>query len=235
MDTKVDQAIIKPDRREQPAYPLAEAARYLKLPVATLRSWVVGRHYPRVDSTESFFSPLIEVTETKPLYLSFWNLIEAHVLRSLRMQHRISIKQVRQAIEYAEKELSISRLLISKDLRAHAGEVFLDRYGELISLSKSGQLAMRRVLEEHLGRVEWDQWMFPIRLYPFISELDKKDRPIVIDPNISFGRPIVARAGISTAVIAKRIDAGESVEELADDYDLNFEEIESSILYERAA
>jgi hypothetical protein len=37
------------DIRNQPAYGPAEAARYLRLPIATLRSWVVGRAYPKAD------------------------------------------------------------------------------------------------------------------------------------------------------------------------------------------
>ena len=44
--------------RDQPAYGVAEAARYLKLPAATLRSWVVGRAYPSGESVATF-RPLI--------------------------------------------------------------------------------------------------------------------------------------------------------------------------------
>jgi len=83
MNAQTEQAPTKRDRREQPAYPLAEAARYLKLPVTTLRSWVVGRPYPKAGSVEHFH-PLIKAAQAKPLLLSFWNLIEAHVLLSLR-------------------------------------------------------------------------------------------------------------------------------------------------------
>lgn len=234
MDTKTDQTITKPDRREQPVYPLAEAARYLKLPVATLRSWVVGRPYPKAGSVERFH-PLIKAPESKPPLLSFWNLIEAHVLRSLRTEHGVEIREVRQAIRYAEHELGLERLLLHKDLHTHAGDVLLEQYGRLISLNKSGQFAMRRLMEEHLRRVEWDQWMFPIRLYPFVSSSIGIDRPIAIDPTIAFGRPIVLRAGISTGIIADRIDVGESVEDVADDYDLGINEVEQAILYERAA
>ena len=41
----------KQDIRNQPAYTLAEAARYLKVAPATLRSWVVGRSYERTGGT----------------------------------------------------------------------------------------------------------------------------------------------------------------------------------------
>jgi len=75
-----------------------------------------------------------------------------------------------------------------------------------------------------------------VRLYPYLDSTHRAvDRPIAIDPHIAFGRPIVRRAGVSTAAIADRIDAGESVESLADDYDLSRDEIEQAVLYSRAA
>jgi uncharacterized protein (DUF433 family) len=168
------------------------------------------------------------------LLLTFWNLIEAHVLRSLRTEHGVSIKALRQALSYAQQSEQIDRLLLSKDLRTNAGKLFLEKYGELIELSASGQLAMRKLFEEHLKRVEWDEWQFPVRLYPFVSgEADR--RPIAIDPKIAFGRPVVLRVGVSTGVIADRIDAGESPVDLAEDYGLSVSEIEEAIVYERAA
>jgi uncharacterized protein (DUF433 family) len=221
------------DLRDQPAYALAEASRYLKLPTATLRSWVVGRPYPKADGV-AHSRPLIHPPNKSPLLLSFWNLIEAHVLRSLRTEHGVSIKAVRQALSYAERTEKINRLLLSKDLRTDAGRLFVDKYSELIDLSASGQLAMRKLFEEHLKRVDWEDWQFPVRLYPFVSGQSER-RPIAIDPKIAFGRPVVLRAGISTGAIATRIDAGESVQALAEDYDLRPEEIEEAVLYERAA
>ncbi len=223
------------DLRNQPAYALAEAARYLKLPAATLRSWVAGRPYPKAEGMGRF-QPLIHPPRKQPSMLSFWNLIEAHVLRSLRTDHGVSIRALRQALSYAERKLDIQRLLLRRELRTDAGRVFLDRYGELIELSASGQLAMRQLLEEHLKRVEWDAWRFPVRLYPFPSVgATSAEKPIVIDPKIAFGRPVVIRAGVSTAAIAERIDARETVEELAADYGLSATEIEQAVLFEHAA
>ena len=235
MDVKARKPTEKTDRRDQSAYGLAEAARYVKLPVATLRSWVAGRAYPKAKGAVGQFRPLIHPPRRQPPVLSFWNLIEAHVLRSLRTEHGVSLKAMRQAVVYAERRLSINRLLLRKELRTDAGRLFLDRYGELIELSASGQLAMRKLFEEHLKRVEWDEWQFPVRLYPFVSADTLAPRTIAIDPKIAFGRPIVARAGVSTAAIAGRIDAREATAEVAKDYDLTVEEVEQAVLYERAA
>jgi uncharacterized protein (DUF433 family) len=221
--------------RDRAAYTLTEAARYLRLPTATLRSWVLGRQYPTTEGGAQF-PPLIKPASLQPSLLSFSNLIEAHVLRSLRTEHGVSVKDLRTALSFAQQALGIDRLLLRQELRTDAGRVFLDRYGELIDLSASGQLAMRKLLEEHLKRVDWDEKSFPVRLYPFVSGFaSNEDRPIAIDPQIAFGRPVVVRNGVSTASIAERIDAGESVEDIAADYDLGQAEVEQAALYERAA
>jgi uncharacterized protein (DUF433 family) len=230
-----DRAADAAEIRNQAAYGLAEAARYLRLPVATLRSWVAGRDYP-TGRGKGKFHPLIRPADRgPPPQLSFWNLIEAHVLRSLRSEHGVALKELRSAIEYAQRTLKIDRLLLREDLRTHAGDVFLEHYGKLLKLNASGQLAMRKLFEEHLKRVEWDQWKFPVRLYPFVSSDVSAPKPIAIDPAIAFGRPVIARVGVSTGTIAERLDAGESVEALAKDYDLQQAEIEQAVVYERAA
>ena len=228
-------AASKLDRRTQPAYPLAEAARYLRLPIATLRSWVLGRPYETTVGSRRF-QALVQPAGRRPPLLSFRNLIECHVLRALRTDHRVPLREVRQAVTYAEKELQIKDLLLRKDLLAGAGSLFLERYGALIELSASGQIAMRHLLVAHLRRVEWDEDQIPVRLYPFVtSDALGLERPIAIDPAVAFGRPILVEHGITTAILAERVDAGESVDALAADYNVSAAEIEQAILYERAA
>jgi uncharacterized protein (DUF433 family) len=229
------EATANVDARIQPAYSLSEAAHYLRLSSGTLRSWMIGRPYPTTEGPRTF-APLLQPARKSPPTLSFWNLIEAHVLRALRTEHGVPVPAVRKALRYAEKELGIEKLLLRRDLMTDAGRIFLERYGELIDLSNSGQLAMRRVLETHLKRVDWDARSLPARLYPFLSsDAAAEDRPIAIDPTIAFGRPVVKRLGVSTEAIAGRLDAGESVADIAADYDLTESEVEQAVLYERAA
>jgi uncharacterized protein (DUF433 family) len=224
----------KADVRHQPAYTLAEAARYLKSPQATLRTWVVGRSYPVADG-QGRFKALIKPARGKPPLLSFYNLIEAHVLRALRTEHGVSIKALRDSIAFAERALKVDRLLLREDLCTHGGRVLLDHYGHLIELSASGQIAIRKALEDHLARVEWDAWRFPVRLFPYPTASLDGGRPIAIDANVAFGRPVLVARGVSTHAIAERLDAGESVADLAADYDLLPSDIEQAALYERAA
>lgn len=223
------------DVRAQPAYSIAEAARYLRVAPGTLRSWTVGRPYPTSAGPRTF-APLIKLAARRPPTLSFWNLVEAHVLRALRTDHGVPVPALRKALKYAEDTLEIENLLLRQDLVTEAARVFLERYGQLIDLSNSGQLAMRKVLEAHLRRVEWDPARLPLRFYPFVmADASGEERTIAIDPRVKFGRPVVQRAGVSTHVIAARIDAGEPLDAVADDYGLTTEEVERAVLYERAA
>jgi len=225
----------KRDLREIPLYSLAEAARYLHLPPATLRSWVDGRSYRTADGGEGYSIPLISRPEPQDSRLSFNNLVEAHVLRALRVEHHVPMAHVRRALDYAQRECGIDRLLIRKELLAAPGEVFLQEYGRLLSLSRSGQLAMEQILEAFLRRVVRDAEGLPVRLYPFTSPASRRDQKVVaIDPRISYGRPSIERKGISTAILVERLNAGETVEDLADSYGLTHDEVTEAIVYESA-
>ena len=93
---------------------------------------------------------------------------------------------------------------------------------------------MRKLLAAYLKRVDRDVDALPSRLYPFRAGWSIADKPIVIDPRISFGRPTVAGSRVSSGALVQRIDAGETVEALAWDYGLEIAQIEDAILYERA-
>lgn len=220
--------------QDKPRYTLAHAARYLHLSPSTLRSWVRGRQYPRGGGREHW--PRLIKAEDR---LSFNNLIEAHALRALRVDHKVQMSAVREALDYAEREFGISRLLLSRELLATPGNVFLERFGQLVNLSRSGQLAARQLLAAHLRRVEWDLSGLPARLYPVdsydVETLNQARRVILIDPRISFGRPVVASRAIRTSDIVGRINAGEDREAVAEDYRLQLYEIDAAIQYEEKA
>ena len=46
---------------------------------------------------------------------------------------------------------------------------------------------------------------------------------------------MVASRGVTTSIIAERVDAGEPVNDIAADYDLAQSDIEEAVVYERAA
>jgi uncharacterized protein (DUF433 family) len=210
---------------------MAEAARYLSIPAPTIRAWFLGLDYPR-----QYLKPVIRKAVPDDRRLSFSNLVEAHVLRALRTNHGISMADVRKAIGDVQDSLGIDRLLISPKLKAPAGRMFLDLYSELIELPMSGQTVIRSVFEHHLKAVVHDPEGAPIKLYPWMPDpLGKARTTIMIDPEVSFGTPVTAYRGISTAVLTDMVDAGVGLEDLATEYGLSSEEVGDAIRFERAA
>lgn len=204
------------------------------MPSATLRSWTRGRSYPGLGGEERRSEPLIDLP-TDEAWLSFNNLIEAHSLAAIRRAHQVPMRRIREALDYAERKLKIRRLLLSDDLLAGQGNLFLEHLGDLVNLSRSGQLAMRKVLKNYLERVERDEAGMPVRFYPSLGLPVEQTKKIVIDPRLSYGRPVVAKAGVSTSVLSERLDAGESAAEIAEDYGLAEEDVEDAILFEGLA
>lgn len=225
---------ISNDPRELPAFALAEAAHYLRIPLATLRSWVRGRYYP-TERGRKFFKPIIELPDPTLLSLSFVNVVEAHVLDAIRREHNIPLPDVRVALDYVRKQFGSPHPLADHKFQTDGAALFVLRFGALIAVSEAGQLAMREMLAAHLRRVEHDATGMAARLYPFTRkrQLDEP-KVIVIDPRISFGRPTIVGTGVTTAIIAERYKAGESVDELAQDYGCQRGQVEEAVRCELA-
>ena len=215
--------------REMAAYGINEAAHYLGIPKATLRSWVMGCPYP-TGTGKRFFKPIIELPDKEQRLLSFVNLVEIHVLDAIRRTHGVTFGRVRKAVEYLKNQLGSRHPLAEQRFVTDGVDLFVEMFGQLVNISREGQLAIKALIEAHLRRIERDPFGLPIRLYPFTRER-KPDEPkiIVIDPNISFGRPVLVGTGIATTIIAQRYKAGESIEELAGDYGRSKSEIEEAI------
>lgn len=213
-----------------PAYSIGEAAGYLDLPPGTVRSWLVGNVYSSPSGRRPF-KRVISMADPKNRYLSFQNLIELYVLSALRRSHGVRLAAVRRAIDFLKAKSE--HPLADREILTDNCDVFVEEYGNLISASQSGQLAMKSMLSRYLQRIARSPKGAPIRLYPYTTTRgDQKLKPVAIDPTIQFGRPCIAGTGIPTAVLAERYRAGDTIQELAEDYGRSAKEIEEAIRFE---
>lgn len=210
------------DRREIPAYPIAEAAHYLDVPKSTLRAWFAG---------QAGFKAVIRPADPKTLILSFSNLVEAYVLSAIRRKHHIGLPTIRRGIKFLTEKLDSKRPLLEKQFATLGARLFVEHLGQTINLSQTGQVEMAELIDAYLERVERDAQGMPIKLYPFMRSQPPKDQPrtVVIDPRVSFGRPVIAGTGIPTAVLAERFKAGDQPPDLAKDYGASEEAIWDAI------
>jgi uncharacterized protein (DUF433 family) len=216
-----------------PAYRVSEVAHYLRMPKATVRAWAVG---------QGRFDPVLALEPSAGVsLLSFVNLIEVHVLDALRREYEIPLQKARRDLRLLSRLFPDSQHpLADHDLLIGGGKVFVEHLGSLVPASHEGQIAIRDLLEAHLRRVERDPIGRASRLYPFTRKradrqsLLTEPKFVMIDPKIQFGRPVLTGTGIPTLVIADRYKAGESISDLARDYNRPAKEVEEAIRCELA-
>jgi uncharacterized protein (DUF433 family) len=215
-DDALPGALISTDSRDVPNYPAAEAARCLGMVTQTLRTWFLGQ-----KGMEPLFCP----ADTKPLTLSFWNLVESSVLASIRTVHGISFQKVRRALRFVEDQMGLERPLITQDFVTDGVSLFVEHFGALISASEDGQLVIRELLEASLTRIERDEGGLAAKLYAWTHD-PNEPRVVSIDPQVSFGRPTLAGTGITVEVLIDRFNAGDTIAGLAEDYRVSATRIE---------
>jgi uncharacterized protein (DUF433 family) len=77
---------------------------------------------------------------------------------------------------------------------------------------------MKEVLTSSLARIEYDD-QGRVRLFPSLRRADSVTS-IVIDPRLAWGRPVLVGTAVPIADVRSRFDAGDSVDELARDFDV---------------
>jgi uncharacterized protein (DUF433 family)/DNA-binding transcriptional MerR regulator len=210
------------DVREFPRYSISEAAFYARIPVTTLHAWTQGQDYVTRDGIHRTFRPLIALADKKNRLLSFYNLVEAHVLRSTTEQG-VPLKNVRRALDYVHDAIPGRHPLLTHDFEVSGKEVFIRHLGNTINATQYGQIAMREILDKYLKLIARDGHGLPIRVFPINS------KRLAIDPMFSSGKPIVKDRGITASVLWGRNKSGEPVPEIAKDYGLTEIEVKEAI------
>ena len=221
---------------DNPAYPVSEVARILNLPVATVKAWCFGQSYRLASGSPKRFKSVIQPADSNARLLSFANLCELHVLSAIRRRHKISLSKVRDSISYLRTQLGTDRPLIDKQFKTNGVDLFVEHASHLLNVSKQGQEALRGDFAVALARIERDRSGMPIRLFPFSRSTTpdaKQPKSIVIDPRLSFGRPVLSDVAVPTEVIVGRFRAGDTLVEMAKDYGVDEEEIEEALRFEQ--
>jgi uncharacterized protein (DUF433 family) len=212
---------------DEPMYTATDVSRIVRVPYQTVRYWAFGR---------GPVPPLIEVPRGAPPALSFANMLECHVLNSMRTEYALNVRAVRAALDTLASKFQDRRRthpLLTEDFRTNGIDLFADKGA--INLSAGGQATFLPVFEVYLERIQWSvpDLYAPQKFYPFVYEASSHEPKIIsLTPAIAAGRPVIDGTGISTAVIASRFFARDSVESLAREYELSERQIEEAIRWE---
>jgi uncharacterized protein (DUF433 family) len=209
---------------EEPAYGVSEAAAYLKIPYNTLRYWLTG--FKRV-------APVVVPAQAEPVRLSFLNLLECHALAGMRELYDLKLPKVRLAVARVSKELGKPHPLVTQVFLTDRKDLFIEKMGKIINVSRPQQQMGFDFYRMFLERVETDP-KGTMKFFPFVGKPSANEpKTIEINPFVGFGKPVITGTGISTAIIAARFNARESVMDLAEEYGCAPEQIEEAIRWER--
>jgi uncharacterized protein (DUF433 family) len=216
---------------EIPTYGSEDAARYLQIPYHTLRYWILGG----VTG-----DAVIPIAQKNPPQLSFMDLLQCWVLASLRHKEGLPMRNIRAAIETLREKYNSRHPLAEAEFETDGVHLFVRDEIGAVNLSKRDQRVLEGIMKAYLRRIDRDIEGIAIRLYPFTRQeflKSKVDVPkvVMIDPTISFGRPVLMNSGISTFVLATRYRGGDSIAALAREYGRKPGEIQEAIQWETRA
>lgn len=211
------------DVREFPRYSISEAAHYVRIPASTLHAWTRGQDYRLASGHQKTFKPLIQLADDKNGLLSFYNLVEAHILRFTTEERNLPMQSVRRALDFVQQAFPGPHPLLTHDFETSGKDLFVTTLGKTINATAYGQSAMREILLQYLKLIPRDATGLPVRVFPINS------KRLAIDPYFSSGKPIVRDRGITASVLWGRHKSGENFAQIGEDYGIGASEVKEAI------
>jgi uncharacterized protein (DUF433 family) len=212
----------------RPSYTIAEASRYARTSASTTRRWLKGYEYPTLRGTVQA-APV--TTRPNDRLLTFHDLVEVAAIASA-INAGVKLPQIRSAIDYARDRFRAERPLLLERFLTDGKSLFLhelDATNEQdlhVNASEAGQIAFSYI-REVLRHLDYDQDGQPARWWPV-----GKDGPILVDPRVGFGQPVIASTGVRTETIVDRFLAGESFQDVANEYSISPDDVQVAIRFE---
>ena len=208
-------------------YSEAEAARLLRLAPGTLHYWLEGG--TRRGRT---YSPIIREASTGSRIVTWAEFVEAGMLRQYRRDHQVPMVELRAFIDSLRQRLGVPYPLAHAKPYVSGKDLVMESQVETqlgadyaLVAEVSNQYVLSAAASDFFGRVTW-AGNDPASWRPD----DRPDSPVVIDPEVRFGKPSVG--GISTSVLWEQFEGGETNEDLASTYGLSPEQVQWALGYE---
>lgn len=221
-------------------YSRAEASRLLKVHPASLNRWVQGYTYVmrkagrevrrRKPGLIHLDLPIIE----HALALSFIELMELRIIKVL-CEKGVPLQRTRQAALAGIEVFNTQHPFASRRIFTDQRQIFANltegtEVPDVIELKPSRHLQIQSgpILKPILEEITFNERThLTEKWWPLSFSL-----PVVLDPKVSFGAPIIDGTRVRTDVAAGMADVS-SVEEAADNYSLTPSQVKAAIDFEQ--
>lgn len=211
-------------------YTLARAGELLNVAPTTLEWWLEGK-----VTADHSYAPVLRPERTGSKMVTWGEFVEAGYVREYRRTHKVPLSHLRSFIEELRQAYGVPYPLAHYKPYVGEGRKLIIKLQERANLPVAfwlfapvgGEAVLLPPAESFLSKVEFsregDQWAE--RLHP-----QGKRSPVVFDPQFSYGEPTVR--GIRTGVLAELVEAGEPMEEVAEQYGLTLAGLKAALSYE---
>ena len=202
-----------------PCYGVGEAARYAGTHSNTIANWhyrgnpvVPGREHRRPLN----YLELVEVA-----FVAFFRAVGLP-LRKIRAARDYVAKNFTSEYPLAENQFKTEGMYILMEYHAFDPDPLFE---QIIVADRGGQLAWTDLLGDKFEHFDYE-YELALRWHPA-----GRDSLVVIDPRVSFGAPVVH--GLPTWVVKGRWEAGESLDEISDDFGIPTDAVRDALAFER--
>lgn len=210
-------------------YSAREAARLTGVPVTNLRRWIFG-YQSKGKSYEGLWERTVDESDT----IGFHDLLELKLVYAFR-KHGLSIPVIREAARIARDEFGeypFSRQQFHTDGEA----LFVEAANNvddlrLIDIIKKQYVVDQVYRPSFLESVDFSESGGAERWYPVHNEEPEKGKVIVLDPQRSFGKPILKDSGVPTRILYEAYRFNDPVD-IAANYNISVQDVEQAVLYE---
>ena len=220
-------------------FTVPQASRMLRVNLGTVSRWFRGYSYRPVPGAPKRNKPPVGRTQRDlPLIsgeraMSFLEFEELVVVTAF-VRKGLPLQRVRVAAECLMTEYGVDRPFAYRRIFTDGADIFASMENEakapdLIKLTRKDRLQIRA------GRIDApfvEEIKFSSKA-PFVAELYYpcgQDIPIVVNPNIAFGAPIVEGTRVTVETIAAMV-RGSSIEQVAEEYELSARAVKAAVAY----
>lgn len=209
----------------QGIYSVTDAATMLDLPANKVRNWfreLVREGYEGLSADQR--------VDAANRLISFHGLIELYVIGKLR-DDDVTIRQILKARADLKnktgKQYPFATNDVKERLRTDGRRLYFYFEGDdnPVTLDGSGQFNLNLILV-FFDAIEFDTEGIAQQMFP-----PRGNRKVVIDPKQGNGKPVIVNKEVLVNLIASIYDGPESLSMLADEYDLNEDEVKGALSY----
>ncbi|MEO6533833.1 MAG: DUF433 domain-containing protein [Pseudolysinimonas sp.] len=203
---------------EIPLYTQHEAAGLVGTSTSTFSRWASGY----VTASGNSQRPFVTTQRAGRGYtVPFVGLAEAWIVRAFN-QAGVPMVRIRPALEKLRTEIGLEHALASDRLKTDGAEILWDLRSQddtfdddRLVVVRNGQASFGEIVREHLRQVEYrDGFIGQLR----IPRADGAN--YTVDPRIYFGQPTLTEYGVRVSDLRDRIEAGETIDDVASDFDV---------------